>query len=149
MRLLRSSPAYFWKEPHTSCTWQWRPRALLRVPKVAMLFSSSPVLSVVITSIRPCGVPALERFSKVLVSLIIHMTTTPCVYGKQKWSLATYLDASVEYSFSLSHGGRIMCERVTWTRVRVRSQHAQCVEKRHAHAVPYTVYYIRYELNKQ
>ena len=35
---------------------------------------------------------------EILVSLIIHMTTTPCVYGKRKWSLAKYLDASVEYS---------------------------------------------------
>ena len=99
MRLLQSSHAYCRKEPPTSCTWKWRARALLRMPKVAMLFSSSPVLSVVITSIRPCGVPALERFSKLLVGLIIHMTTTPCVYGKWKWSLATYLDSSVEYSF--------------------------------------------------
>ena len=87
MRLLRSSHAYCGKETPTSCT--WRARALLRVPKVAMLFSSSPVLSVVIKSIRPCGVPAL-------------------------------------------------------TRVSVRARHAQCVEKRRAHAVPYTVYYIRY-----
>ena len=97
MRLLRSSHAYCGKEPPTSCTWKWRAWALLRVPKVAILFLSSPVLSVVITSIRLCRVPAHERFSKLLVSLIIHMTTTPCVYGKQKWSLASYLDDSVEY----------------------------------------------------
>ena len=89
MRLLRSSHAYCGNEPPTSCT--WRARALLQVPKVVMLFSSSLVLSVVIKSIRPCGVPAL-------------------------------------------------------TRVSVRARHAQCVEKQCAHAVPYTVYYIRYVL---
>ena len=152
MRLLRSSHAYYCgKEPPTSCTWKWRARALLRVPNVAMLFSSSPVLSVVITSIRPCGVPALERFSKLLVSLIIHMTTTPCVYGtwngSDRWPRTSTLRSSI--LFFLSHGGRITCERVTWTRVRVRARHAQCVVKRRAHAVPYTVYYIRYALNKQ
>ena len=35
------------------------------------------------------------------------------------------------------------------TCVCVRARYAQCVEKRRAHTVPYTVYYIRYALNKQ
>ena len=34
-------------------------------------------------------------------------------------------------------------------RVSVRARHAQCVENRRVHAIPYTVYYIRYALNKQ
>ena len=44
---------------------------------------------------------------------------------------------------------KTVCGVPALTRVSVRARHAQCVEKRRAHVVPYTVYYIRYALNKQ